>query len=217
MAIKVFGAAYSTYTRSVLIALREKGVQYTLSEVDVFKPIPAEHSARHPWGKIPAIDHDGFQLYETDAIIRYIDEAFPGAALQPGTPRERARMMQAIGIIDSYAYKPMVVAPPALGAGQRLLAPDPGGPRHARARAGARCLVGADREAPQRSRNPLTPGELNPRAPAQHKALASQDGTDQAALFRLSSGQELFAGSPVEVNLEGADFHEVALGHGVDL
>ena len=109
MTITVYGAAYSTYTRSVLIVLREKGVPYVLSEVDIFKPIPAEYSARQPWGKIPAIDHDGFQLYETDAITRYIDETFPGAALQPGTPRERARMMQTIGIVDSYAYKAMVV------------------------------------------------------------------------------------------------------------
>ncbi len=109
MAVTVYGAAYSTYTRSVLIALREKGVGYTLSEVDIFKPIPADHAARHPWGKIPAFDHDGFRLYETDAITRYVDEAFPGTALQPDTPRDRARMMQAIGIIDSYGYKPMVV------------------------------------------------------------------------------------------------------------
>ena len=109
MTVTVHGAAYSTYTRSVLIALHEKGVQHTLSEVDIFKPIPPEHFARQPWGKIPALDHDGFQVYETDAITRYIDEAFAGTALQPATPRERARMMQATGIIDSYAYKPMVV------------------------------------------------------------------------------------------------------------
>ena len=61
-----------------------------------------------PWGKIPALDHDGFQLYETDAITRYIDEASPGMPAT-GTPHPRARMMQAIGIVDSYAYKPMVV------------------------------------------------------------------------------------------------------------
>jgi glutathione S-transferase len=109
MAITVYGAVYSTYTRSVLIALREKGVEHRLSDVDIFKPIPPDHLARHPWGKIPALDHDGFQLYETDAITRYIDESFPGIALQPGTPQARARMMQVIGIVDSYAYRPMVV------------------------------------------------------------------------------------------------------------
>ncbi len=102
--VTVYGAAYSTYTRTALLALREKGVDYTLAEVDIFKPLPEEHRARHPWGKIPVLEHDGLQVYETAAVTRYIDEAFQGTALQPATPRDRARMMQAIGIIDSYGY-----------------------------------------------------------------------------------------------------------------
>ncbi len=109
MAVTVYGAAYSTYTRSALIALTEKGAEHSLSEIDIFKPIPAEYLALQPWGKIPLIDHDGFHLYETCAILRYIDEVFPGPALQPSAPQDRARMMQVMGVIDSYAYKPMVV------------------------------------------------------------------------------------------------------------
>ena len=57
------------------------------------------------WGMI---EHDGFRLYETGAIARYVDEAFPGIALQPTAPRDRARMNQAISILDSYAYRPLV-------------------------------------------------------------------------------------------------------------
>ncbi|HEX4765034.1 MAG TPA: glutathione S-transferase family protein [Lichenihabitans sp.] len=109
MTITVFGAAYSTYTRSVLIALREKDAAYELSEVDIFKPLPPEHMARMPWGKIPVLDHDGFMLYETAAIERYVDESLKGTALQPTSARDRARMMQVIGIVDSYAYKPTVM------------------------------------------------------------------------------------------------------------
>ena len=106
--VTVYGAPYSTYTRSALLALQEKGVSYDLSMVDIFQPIPDEHKARQPWGKIPVLEHDGFRLYETAAVLRYIDEAFPGQALQPPTPRDRARMTQVISIVDSYAYKPMV-------------------------------------------------------------------------------------------------------------
>ncbi len=109
MAVTVYGAVYSTYTRSVLIALREKGVDYTVSDIDIFSPIPADYLARHPWGKIPAFDHDGFSIYETNAILGYIAESFPGVELRPGTPKDHAVMTQVIGIIDSYAYKPMVV------------------------------------------------------------------------------------------------------------
>lgn len=108
MAVTIYGAPYSTYTRSALIALKEKNVASTLSEVDIFKAIPPEYFGHQPWGKIPALDHDGFALYETPAILRYIDETFEGPALQPASPKARARMMQIIGIIDSYAYGPVV-------------------------------------------------------------------------------------------------------------
>lgn len=106
----VFGARYSTYTRSVFLALAEKGVAYELQEVDVFRDGGAEpdYLARHPFGRIPAFEHDGFRLYETAAILRYVDEAFPGPALQPADLRERARMTQIIGIIDSYVYRAMI-------------------------------------------------------------------------------------------------------------
>lgn len=106
----VYGASYSTYTRSVLLALIEKGVPCELVEVDVFAGSAAssDHLARHPFGKIPAFAHGDFQLYETAAILRYVDEAFPGPALQPADPPGRARMTQLIGILDSYAYRTMV-------------------------------------------------------------------------------------------------------------
>ena len=106
----VYGAAYSVYVRAVRLALEEKGVAYRLVEVDVFAPggAPAEHLARHPFGKIPAFEHDGFRLYEAGAITRYVDEAFQGPPLQPAELHARARMNQAISVQDSYAYPDLV-------------------------------------------------------------------------------------------------------------
>jgi glutathione S-transferase len=103
----VYGARYSVYVRSVLLALTEKDVAHDVVEVDVFAEggPPPEHRRRHPFGKIPAFEHGGFRLFETPAILRYVDEAFPGPALQPADARGRARMMQAIGVLDSYAYR----------------------------------------------------------------------------------------------------------------
>lgn len=106
----IYGPAYSTYVRTARLAHEEKGVAYKLVEVDLFKGetnSPA-HLARHPFGKIPAYEHDGFALYETGAITRYVDEAFAGPKLQPQDLRQRARMNQVMGVIDSYAYAPMV-------------------------------------------------------------------------------------------------------------
>lgn len=104
------GAAYSVYVRAARMALAEKGVAYTLVPVDVFAPggSPAEHLTRQPFGKIPAFEHDGFTLYETGAITRYVDEAFDGPPLQPTDPKARARMNQAISIQDGYVYPDLV-------------------------------------------------------------------------------------------------------------
>ncbi|MGG5888364.1 glutathione S-transferase family protein [Falsiroseomonas sp. HC035] len=110
MSVILHGPGYSTYARTARLALEEKGVAYELNEVDILsgKGHAPEHLARQPWGKVPAFEHDGFVLFETFAITRYIDEAFSGPALQPADARVRARMTQICGIIDSYAYGAMV-------------------------------------------------------------------------------------------------------------
>jgi len=104
----VYGPAYSTYARSVRLALEEKGVPYTLVEIDIFGGMPEEQLARHPFGKVPAFEHEDFQLYETGAIERYVDEAFDGPSLQPEDARGRARMTQIISVVDAYTYGPLV-------------------------------------------------------------------------------------------------------------
>ena len=109
----LYGPGYSTYTRSIRLALEEKGVSYGRDEVIflaqlVAEGAPEEHLARHPFSKFPAFEHDGTMLYETAAIERYIDEAFDGPSLQPSEALARARMTQVIGIADSYAYPAMI-------------------------------------------------------------------------------------------------------------
>lgn len=106
----LFGARYSVYTRIPRLALEEKGVPYRLEEIDIFAPSgsPAAYAERQPFGRIPAFEHEGFRLYESGAISRYIDEAFPGPALQPTDAKGRARVNQIISICDSYAYRTLV-------------------------------------------------------------------------------------------------------------
>jgi glutathione S-transferase len=109
MTVVLHGYQYSVYVRIARMALAEKGVAYERAEVNPFAPdLPAAYLAMHPFRRVPVLVHDAFVLYETGAITRYIDEAFPGPRLQPTAPRERARMTQIISIIDSYAYWPMV-------------------------------------------------------------------------------------------------------------
>ena len=102
MSLKLYGVPGSPYVQAARLGLTEKGIDFEMVPV----PPPAlkqpEHLARHPFGKMPAIDHDGFALYETQAILRYVDQAFPGPQLEPATPQETARMNQIIGIVDCY-------------------------------------------------------------------------------------------------------------------
>ncbi|MCB9755114.1 MAG: glutathione S-transferase family protein [Myxococcales bacterium] len=99
--VKVFGVPQSSYTWSARLALTEKGVEH---ELVISPPRSEQQSARHPFGKVPALVHGEHTIFETVAIIRYVDEAFDGPALQPATPLGRARMHQWMGINDSYLY-----------------------------------------------------------------------------------------------------------------
>jgi len=108
--IILYGPTYSTYTRTARLALEEKGIAYTLVGVDFLRGAnkTPEHLSRHPFGKVPVLEHGQLKLFETAAILDYVDSAFAGVTLQPKEPRIRARMFQAIGVTVSYIYPAMV-------------------------------------------------------------------------------------------------------------
>lgn len=109
MPLVLHGYHYSVYVRIARLVLAEKGVAYDRVEVNPFSPdVPAAYLALHPFGRVPTLVHDGFALYETGAISRYIDRAFAAPSLQPRDPRALARMDQIISVVDSYAYWPLV-------------------------------------------------------------------------------------------------------------
>lgn len=108
-ALLLHGYRYSVYVRIARLVLAEKGVAHERVEVNPFAAdVPGEYLALHPFGRVPALVHDDFVLYETGAITRYVDRAFPGPALQPADPKRLARMDQIVGVVDSYAYWPLV-------------------------------------------------------------------------------------------------------------
>ncbi|MCE9648136.1 MAG: glutathione S-transferase family protein [Parvibaculum sp.] len=97
----IFG---SPFVRIAQLGFEEKTAPYRLAKMPFYAMKGEEHLARQPFGRIPALEHDGFALYETQAITRYVDEAFDGPRLQPENIRDRARMNQLIGIHDWYAF-----------------------------------------------------------------------------------------------------------------
>jgi glutathione S-transferase len=107
----LWGFDGSTYVRTVKMVLAEKGfTQFEQVPLNVLKgePRSPEHLERHPFGKVPVLDHDGMRILETTAIARYLNEVLPGKSLIPPTPKDRARMDMIIGIIDSYGYGALI-------------------------------------------------------------------------------------------------------------
>ena len=102
----VYGIPGSPYLRSALLGLEEKGARYRLAVLgrDIGGARSEEHLQRHPFGRIPILEQGDFRLYETQAILRYLDAALPGVALQPKDARGIARMSQIAGIVDWYVF-----------------------------------------------------------------------------------------------------------------
>lgn len=102
----LLGDARSTYVRSARMAFHEKGISYTL---DQHPPHSDAINAIHPFGKMPAFRSGELKLFETSAIMRYVDEAFPGPPLMPESPADRARAEQWISATNSYFYDAMAL------------------------------------------------------------------------------------------------------------
>ncbi|WP_020591341.1 glutathione S-transferase family protein [Kiloniella laminariae] len=102
----LYGADFSVYVQAVRLTLTEKGVPHRLVQVDPFqeKGVDEDYLALQPFGRIPAFDNGAIQLYEADAIARYIDAAYSGPLLMPRRSEDRARANQILSILNSYAY-----------------------------------------------------------------------------------------------------------------
>lgn len=98
----------STYGRAVLVALEEKGARYRVSAVPPGTLNAGEHLMRHPFGRVPVLDHGQFRLYECQAILRYIDRVCPAPALTPVNVQDAGRMDQLLNINDWYLFQGVV-------------------------------------------------------------------------------------------------------------
>ncbi|MBW4655052.1 MAG: glutathione S-transferase family protein [Kaiparowitsia implicata GSE-PSE-MK54-09C] len=123
--ITVYGTPISTYVRTVRLLLEEAGVEYTLNSVDIFngETKSADYLAKHPFGKVPTVDVGGNMIYETAAIVSYLDAAVMNGRFSPVDPLVRARMQQIMAIVDSYLYAPAIQTVVI----QRLIVPSQGG------------------------------------------------------------------------------------------
>ncbi|MFZ0621907.1 MAG: glutathione S-transferase family protein [Pseudolabrys sp.] len=94
----------SPYGRAVFATLVEKGARAHLAPVAPGTLKSQPHISRHPFGRVPVLEHDGALLYETQAILRYLDRILPQPALTPAEPRAAARMDQVMNVCDWYLF-----------------------------------------------------------------------------------------------------------------
>jgi glutathione S-transferase len=95
----------SPFARAVMTTLEEKHAPYRIAPLSPPQLREAPHLARNPFGRMPAIEHGDFVLYETQAIVRYIDRLWPQPPLTPQDPRAAAQMDQAMNVNDWYLFQ----------------------------------------------------------------------------------------------------------------
>jgi len=103
----VYGFPRSTFVNIVRLVLMHKDIPYVFHDLESVMG-KSEHLALHPFNRVPILKHGDFTVYETSAIVSYIDEAFEGSRLTPPEVRTRARMNQWISVVNSYLYPYMI-------------------------------------------------------------------------------------------------------------
>jgi glutathione S-transferase len=95
----------SPFGRAVLATLEEKGARYRLAALSPQEMRSEKHLALHPFGRLPILEHGGFRVYETQAILRYLDRVLPAPSLTPLDAQLAARMDQLMNINDWYLFQ----------------------------------------------------------------------------------------------------------------
>lgn len=95
----------SPFGRATLATLIEKSATFRFVPVDPRTMKSEPHRSLHPFGRVPVLEHEGFRLYESQAILRYLDRVLPNPALTPADPLAAARMDQIMGICDWYLFQ----------------------------------------------------------------------------------------------------------------
>ncbi|GBB83248.1 hypothetical protein RclHR1_01000004 [Rhizophagus clarus] len=113
MTITVFGYPTSPFSRMVYYVLKELGLSYEIAQPNNHEEIktPEYLATKHPFGKIPYLDDDGFHIYETRAITRYLVNKYQGTknstVLIPSDVQKAALVEQFISVEISYYTQPL--------------------------------------------------------------------------------------------------------------
>lgn len=103
--IKLYNYFRSSASYRVRIALNVKGIPFEYMPIHLIKDGGGQNKEEfrkiNPMGHVPALDHDGFLVTESMAIIDYLDNVFPANRLIPTEPRDRSLVLQLCETINS--------------------------------------------------------------------------------------------------------------------
>jgi len=100
--MKLYGNALSPYVARVLLVVRHKNLDIPLAEAPGGSLKSAAYLAINPYGKMPALEHEGVHIIESEVICEYLEEVFPSPAMLPGDAVERARIRAISRAADLY-------------------------------------------------------------------------------------------------------------------
>lgn len=91
--LKLYDFPMSPRARKPRIVLAEKGLPYEKVTIDITKgdQKKPEYLAINPYGKVPALQDDGINVYESTIIMEYLNDKYPNPPLLPADPGQRAR------------------------------------------------------------------------------------------------------------------------------
>lgn len=100
--IRIHGHPFSTFTRRVIMALLEKSIPHEFVPVDMAarKHREAGYLTHNPYGRVPLLEQDGFLLYESNAILGYLEATHPEPAMVPADPKGRALVDMHLRLCD---------------------------------------------------------------------------------------------------------------------
>jgi len=108
MALDFYHGHGSPYSWRVFLALEHKGIPYNLkvlsfADGDTTKP---EFVAINPRHQVPTIVDEGFAMWESSAVLEYLEERFPAADpaknLFPGDVKGRGRIRRLVREVEAY-------------------------------------------------------------------------------------------------------------------